>query len=79
MSQLVEYLVKSGQGHSLMIMTILMWESTTIAEILMGILVECGVPPLTQIRCGSTALFHIVTQHTNVKMAIHLVPDIQER
>ena len=63
MSRLVEELVKSGQRHSLMIiMTILMWESTTIAEILdlLRILEECGVTPLIQISAGSTALFQNV-------------------
>ena len=86
MSQLVEGLVKSGQRHSLMIiMTILMWESTTTAEILMGVLKESGATPLTQIRNGSTAMSKDAMQHTTVRrLALglgnrHWVPAIQER
>ena len=62
MSQVVEELVKSGQQHNLMIAGILRWESTTTAEIQMGILVECGVTPLIQIRCLSTAMSQNVCQ-----------------
>ena len=62
MSQLVEERVKSGQRHNLMITHILIWESTTTAGILMAILVESGVSPLTQISPGSIALFQDVVQ-----------------
>ena len=71
MSQLVEELVKSGQHNNLM--SILLeqnWESTTTAGIHLGMLVEAGATPLTQIRNGSIALFHIVIQHTTVRKVI---------
>ena len=55
-------LVKSGQRQSLMSTVLLMWESTTTAGILMAILVESGVTPLTQMRNGSIALFQYVDQ-----------------
>ena len=78
MSRLVGELVKSGQLLILMIMTLLMWESTTIAGILMGNLVESGAIPLIQMSGGSTALFHIVIQHTDVRKAIHWVSVMPE-
>ena len=62
MSQKAEELVRSGQPRNLMSMTILMWESTTIAGIILGILKESGVTPLTQISDGSTALSQYVRQ-----------------
>ena len=62
MSQLVEELVRSGQPRNLMSTHILMWESTTIAGILMGILEESGASPLIQRSNGSTALFQAVLQ-----------------
>ena len=62
MSQKAEELVRSGQPYNLMSMTILMWESTTIAGIILGILKESGVTPLTQISDGSTALSQYVRQ-----------------
>ena len=79
MSRLVEELVKSGQPHNLMIAGILSWESTTTAGIQMVlILKESGVTPLTQISDGNSALFHIVMQHTTVKMAILWVSVMSE-
>ena len=78
MSHLVEELVKSGQHHNLMGTIILMWESTTIAGILMGIPMECGVTPLIQIEDGSTALSRDVMQHSTVRKAIHWVKAILE-
>ena len=78
MSQLVEGLVKSGQRQNLMSTHILIWESTTTAGILMGILVESGATPLTQISDGNSALFPIVMQHTFVKMAILWVSVMSE-
>ena len=56
MSQKAEELVRLGQPRNLMIARILVWESTTIAGIQMGILKESGATPLTQISDGSTAL-----------------------
>ena len=62
MSQLVEGLVRSGQHKNHGSTTMLSWESTTTAGILMAILVESGVTPLTQMRNGSIALFQYVDQ-----------------
>ena len=62
MSQLVEGLVRSGQHKNPMSTTMLSWESTTTAGILMAILVESGVTPLIQMRNGSIALFQYVDQ-----------------
>ena len=70
MSQQAEGLVKTGQCHSLMRIAILMWESTTTAGILLGILVESGATPLIQISGGSSALFQFVMQHTTVRKVI---------
>ena len=79
MSRLVEELVKSGQRHNLMSTHLPVWESTITAGIQMdGILEESGASPLTQIRNGSFALFHIVMQHTTVKRAFRWVSLIQE-
>ena len=62
MSQQAEELVRHGQPRNLMSMTLLMWESTTIAGILMIILMESGASPLIQISDGSTALSLYVRQ-----------------
>ena len=78
MSQVVEGLVRYGQHNNLMSTTRLMWESTTTAGILMAILLESGATPLTQISDGKPALFHIVIQHTFVKMAILWVSVMSE-
>ena len=79
MSQLVEGLVRYGQHNNLMSTGMLMWESTTTAGIQMVlILKESGVTPLTQISDGNSALFHIVMQHTTVKMAILWVSVMSE-
>ena len=66
MSQLVEELVKSGQHKNPMSTTMLSWESTTTAGILMAILVESGATPLIQISDGTIALFpHVQTLRNN--------------
>ena len=78
MSQLVGELVKSGQPHNPMSTHLLMLESTTTAEILMGVIKECGVTPLIQIEDGSTALSRDVMQHSTVRKAIHWVKAILE-
>ena len=56
MSQLVDESVRSGQPHNLMNMTSLMWESTTVAGIQMGMLQEFGAIPLIQGSDGSIVL-----------------------
>ena len=79
MSRLVEELVKSGQRHNLMSTHLPVWDSTITAGIQMdGILEESGASPLTQISYGSTALFHIVMQHSTVRKVIRWVSLIQE-
>ena len=78
MSQLGEGLVKPGQYNTHIRTIFLMWGSTTIAGIPMG-LVESGATPLIQIIDGTTALFQNVTHtHTTVRKAIRLVSAIQE-
>ena len=62
MSQLVGELVKSGQHKNPMGTTMLMWESTTTAGILMAILVESGATPPIQMRNGIIALSQYVDQ-----------------
>ena len=56
MSQKAEELVRSGQPRNLIKACILTWEITTVAGILMIILMESGASPLTQMSNGSTAL-----------------------
>ena len=73
MSQLVEGLAKSGQHHNLMSTHILMWESTTTAEIQMEVWVESGALLLTQMCRGSLALFQFVMQLTTARKVVHLV------
>ena len=55
-------LANSGQPHNLMSTTILRWESTTTAGILMAILVESGATPPIQMRNGIIALSQHVDQ-----------------
>ena len=74
MSQSVEGLVKSGQRHN----TLLRWESTTTAGILIATLKESGATPLTQISGGKSALFLFVTLHTNVRKVIRRVSIMPE-
>ena len=73
MSQLAEELVSFGLPQNLISTALLMWESTTTAEIQVGTMVESGASPLTPISYGSSALFRYVTLHTTVRKVIHLV------
>ena len=78
MSQLVEGLVKPGQFNTHTRTNGLLWGSTTIAGIPMG-LVEPGATQLIRTIHGTTALFHNVTHtHTTVRKEIRLVSAIQE-
>ena len=67
MSQQVEGLVRSGQPWNLMNTALLIWENTTIAGILMRLLMESGATPLIQTKDGTTVLFQDVMHITNVK------------
>ena len=82
MSQLVGYLVKSGQPHNLMSIPTLMLESTIIAESQLVVVQvqESGATPPIQIRDWSSVLSQFVKQHTTVRQKSNIpwVLHIQE-
>ena len=66
MSQKAEELVRHGQPRNHMSTALLMWESTTIAEIQIMMIItnlkECGATPLTHISSGSIVMSQYVSQ-----------------